>query len=121
MAFRTLSVAWLLSSLSITGCGTVANLAKPGPEEGGKTPFGGVQHDVACLKAAEDGEGGLTAHPKSGPGQHPQVALAIFYAADLPLCLVPFSVPSWRRGGCGSSLDGGCPVPNSSGNSSTST
>src|SRR5262245_36612899 len=41
MAFRTLCVVLLLSSLPNAGCGTVANLVKPGPAMGGKTPFGG--------------------------------------------------------------------------------
>jgi hypothetical protein len=51
MTFRAMSVALLLSSLPIAGCGTVKNLDKLG-REGGKSPFGGVGHDVGCIETA---------------------------------------------------------------------
>jgi hypothetical protein len=89
MAFRAICVVLLLSSLPIAGCGTVANLAKQGPEEVvGMAPFGGVRQDVSCIKQAENGECGFWTKPKSEPSQHPQVALMLFYAADLPLSLI---------------------------------
>ena len=87
MAFRAIRVALLLSSLPIAGCGTVANVAKPGPE-GGKVPFGGVRQDVWCIKKAENGEWDFRTPPKSEPEQHPQVALMLLCAADVPLSLI---------------------------------
>ena len=88
MAFRAIRVALLLSSLPITGCGTVANLVKSRPEEGGKSPFGGVRQDAWCIEAAANGEFGFRAHPKSESEQYPQVALMTFCALDLPLSLI---------------------------------
>jgi uncharacterized protein YceK len=77
MAFRASCVALLLSSLPIAGCGTVANLVKPGPEEGGKSPFGGVRQDVWRIKmAASESE------------LYRQVALRLLCAADLPFSLI---------------------------------
>lgn len=88
MAFRALCVTLLLSSLPIAGCGTVANLARQGLEEGGVTPFGGVKQDVSCIKKAENGEFSFRTPPKSEPEQHPQVALMLLCAADLPFSLI---------------------------------
>ena len=85
MAFRAIWVALLLSSLPIAGCGTVANLVCSPPEEGGKSPFGGVRQDVYCIK---NGEFGFGTHPKSAPEQHPQVAPMLLSAADLPFSLI---------------------------------
>jgi uncharacterized protein YceK len=85
MAFRASCVALLLLSLPIAGCGTVANLARPGPE-GGKDPFGGVKQDVGCIKQAETGELGTGTPPK--PEQHPQVARMLLCAADLPFSFI---------------------------------
>src|SRR5262249_25569056 len=79
MAFRAIRVALLLSSLPIAGCGTVANVVKPGPE-GGKIPFGGVRQDVSCLKKAENGEWDFRTPPQAEPEQHPQVALMVLCA-----------------------------------------
>ena len=98
MSFRTICVALLLSSLPVAGCGTVANLARPGPEAGGKTPFGGVRQDVACIKEAANGDLGFRTHHKSESEQYPQRALMLFCAADLPFSLLgdvvtwPFTV-----------------------------
>src|SRR5204863_7999403 len=88
MTFRTIRVALLLSTLPLAGCGTVANLARPGPAEGGKIPFGGVRQDVSCMKEATTGELGFRTHPKSESEQYPQRALVLFCAADLPLSLI---------------------------------
>jgi hypothetical protein len=84
MAFRAICVALLLASLPSAGCGTVANLARSLPEEGGKSPFGGVRQDVSCIKKAANGESSFSTHPKSESEQHPQVARMLFCAADLP-------------------------------------
>ena len=88
MTFRAICVALLLSSLPIAGCGTVANLVRPGAEEGGKIPFGGVRQDLWCIKNAANGEFGIRTQPKSGAEQHPQVALMLLCAADLPFSLI---------------------------------
>jgi hypothetical protein len=87
MAFRAIRVALLLSSLPIAGCGTVANVVKPGPV-GGKTPFGGVGQDVCCIQKAANGEFGCSTPPESESEQHAQVAPLLFYAADLPFTLI---------------------------------
>ena len=87
MAFRAIRVALLLSSLPIAGCGTVANLVKPGPEEGGKSPFGGVRQDVWRIKKAANGES-ASATPKSKSKQSPQVAPMLCCAADLPFTFI---------------------------------
>jgi uncharacterized protein YceK len=87
MAFRAICVAMLLAGLPIAGCGTVANLATPGPEGGGKTPFGGVRQDVTCMKNAANGESALGIR-EPGSRQHTQVAPLLFAAADLPLSFI---------------------------------
>ena len=85
MAFRPICVALLLTSLPVAGCGTVANLACSPPEEGGKSPFGGVGRDVDCIKKAANGEFTFKAHPESDPVQHPQVAPMLVSAAGPPV------------------------------------
>jgi uncharacterized protein YceK len=86
MAFRAICVALLLASLPSPGCGTVANLANSHPEAGGTTPFGGVRHDVYCLKNAANGESGFRPLPNSAPCR--QTARKLFWAADLPLSAI---------------------------------
>jgi|GEM_PF-1677530 len=88
MAFRTTCVALLLLSLPIAGCGTVANLARQKPGQGGVAPFGGVRQDMACIQKAANGELGFRTHPKSDTEQYPQRALMLFCAADLPFSLI---------------------------------
>src|SRR5271170_1053348 len=88
MAFRAIWVALLLSSLPIAGCGTVANLVSSRPEEGGKSPFGGVRQDMCCIQKAANGEFGCGTPPKSESKQQPQVAPMLFAAADLPFSLI---------------------------------
>jgi uncharacterized protein YceK len=88
MAFRAIYVALLLSILPSAGCGTIANLVRPGPEEGGKSPFGGVRQDVACIKQATNGELGYRTHAKSESEQYPQVVLMLVCAADLPFSFI---------------------------------
>jgi len=88
MAIRASCAALLLSSLFIAGCGTVSNLVKSDPEEGGKSPFGGVRQDLRCIEKASNGDIGFGTHAKSEPEQYPQVALMMFCAADLPLSLI---------------------------------
>jgi uncharacterized protein YceK len=84
MAFRAICVAFLLSSLPIAGCGTIANLARAGTE-GGKIPFGGVKQDVGSIKT---GEFGYRTPPKSDSVQHPHVALMLLWATDLPFSFI---------------------------------
>lgn len=88
MDFRAICVALLLSCLPIAGCGTAANLVRSQPGEGGKTPFGGVKHDLWCIKKASSGEFGDRTQPKSEPEQYPQVALTLLCAADLPFSFI---------------------------------
>jgi uncharacterized protein YceK len=87
MASRAICVVLLLSSLPIAGCGTVANLARQGPE-GGISPFGGVKQDVSCLKKAANGECSCKTPPKSESEQHLQVARMLFCAVDLPFSCI---------------------------------
>jgi uncharacterized protein YceK len=110
MAFRTICVALLLSSLLIAGCGTVANLVKPGPVEGGKTPFGGVSQDVDCLKTTASGDFDLSKHPNSEAEQLPQVALMLLCAADLPFTLIG-DVLTWPYTAAYSIINQPVPVP----------
>jgi uncharacterized protein YceK len=88
MVGRAIRTALLLSTLPAAGCGTVANLVRPGPAEGGKAPFGGVRQDLWCIRTAGSGDFGVRAHAKSEPERYPQVALMLLCAADLPLSLV---------------------------------
>jgi uncharacterized protein YceK len=88
MSFRTICVALLLSSLPVTGCGTVTNLVRQQPGAGGVSPFGGVRQDLSCIQKAADGEVGFKTHPKSESEQYPQRALMLFCAVDLPLSLI---------------------------------
>lgn len=85
MTLRAIGVGLLLGSLPIAGCGTVANLARPGPN-GGKIPFGGVRHDVSSIDKTANGGCGCT--PGSPPEQYRQVALKVFCTADLPLSFI---------------------------------
>jgi uncharacterized protein YceK len=88
MAFRAICVASLLSTLPSAGCGTVVNLVRQGPEQGGVSPFGGVRQDVSGIEKATNGESGFWTHPKSDAEQHAQVVSMLFWAADLPLSFV---------------------------------
>jgi uncharacterized protein YceK len=89
MAIRAFCVALLLASLPIAGCGTVANLAKPGPEQGGKIPFGGVKQDVWCMKKAANRDfGGRTLPQSEAAAQGCQAAVILACAADLPCSFV---------------------------------
>jgi uncharacterized protein YceK len=110
MASRAICVALLLSTLPIAGCGTVANLVRPGPEQGGKSPFGGVRQDVWCIQKAADGDFGVRAHPKSESEQYPQVALMLLCAADLPFSLIG-DVVTWPYVVAYSYINQQIPVP----------
>lgn len=112
MAYRAICVALLLSGLPIAGCGTVTNLAKPGPEWGGagKSPFGGVREDVSCIQKAAHGDPAVTSHPKSEPVQHPQVAALLCCAADLPLSLIG-DVVTWPYTASYTFINQPVPVP----------
>lgn len=88
MAFRTSCAALLLSSLLTAGCGTAANLVKSAPDGDGRSPFGGVRHDECCIKKAAAGEYDLGICPRSGSDHHPQVAVMLLCAADVPFSLI---------------------------------
>jgi uncharacterized protein YceK len=107
MAFRTIYVALLLSSLPSAGCGTIANLVKPGPEGGGKSPFGGVKHDVSCIEATN---GECDCGPSSKPEQYRQVALKVFWAADLPFSVIG-DVVTWPYTATYSYINQPIPIP----------
>lgn len=87
MSVRTAGAALLLLCAPIVGCGTVANLATPGPEEGGKLPFGGVKRDMERVKLAANGE---LDRPHSAPASdhRTQVAHLLLWAADLPFSFI---------------------------------
>ena len=87
MTSRAIRAAVLLAALPTVGCGTVANLARPNPEEG-RIPFGGVKRDVACLQGAATGELGARVHPKSEAEPYPHWAVVLLCAADLPFTVV---------------------------------
>ncbi len=110
MAYRAICVALLLSSLPIAGCGTVANLARPYPAEDGKSPFGGVRQDVSCIKKAATGDVAIGTHPKSESVRHPQVAILLLCAADLPLSAVGDLV-TWPYAAAYTFINQPVPVP----------
>ena len=87
MAFRVICVGVLLFSLPIAGCGTVKNTVLSRPEEGGKSPFGGVREDVCGIKTAARGDYGRTSS-KPESEQKPQVVRMLFFAADLPFSAI---------------------------------
>lgn len=88
MTFRTTGVALLLATLPAVGCGTVANLTRPGPEAGGKTPFGGVRHDMGHIRGAADGGFDAGSDQTLTSGEFRQTAEVVLYSADLPLSLI---------------------------------
>jgi hypothetical protein len=98
----------LLSSLLTAGCGTVANLVKVSPEDGGKSPFGGVAQDELCIKKAASGEVSFGAHPVSA--SHPQVALMLLCAADVPFSFVG-DVLTWPYVAAYNFVNGPVPTP----------
>jgi hypothetical protein len=110
MAFRAICVALLLSNLPIAGCGTVGNLVKSPPEEGGKSPFGGVRHDFSCIKEAANGEFGSRTQQKWESDQEPQVAQMLFYTADLPFTLIGDAV-TWPYTAAYSFINQPIPTP----------
>jgi hypothetical protein len=87
MGYRAIYGALLLASLPIAGCGTVTNLVCAPPEDGGKSPFGGVRQDVSCIQKAANGESGFSTHPESDWEQYRQTALMLCYFTDLPFTL----------------------------------
>jgi uncharacterized protein YceK len=78
MAFRAICVAMALSSLPIAGCGTVANLANPRTEEGGRSPFGGVRQDLEHVRTS----------PTADSQHCRQMGLMLLGTADLPFSFV---------------------------------
>jgi uncharacterized protein YceK len=110
MAFRAICVALLLATFLTAGCGTVANLARSRPEEGGRRPFGGVEQDVWCINKAANGELGVRTHPKAESGQYPQLALMLFCAVDLPFSLIG-DVVTWPYAAAYSFINRPVPTP----------
>lgn len=92
MGFRANCVGLLLAGLPVAGCGTVSNTVLSRPEDGGKTPFGGVRQDAGRIRQAADGAYTDAAHHKPGAepsaGRSPQVGLMLLFAADLPFTIV---------------------------------
>ena len=86
MAFRTIRIALLLAILPVAGCGTVSNLVISKPEEGGRSPFGGVRRDLSCIQQAANGEDAYRSD--SAPQHYPQAALMLLCAVDLPFSFV---------------------------------
>jgi uncharacterized protein YceK len=109
MAIRAICVALLLSSLPVAGCGTVVNLVKPGPEQGGVIPFGGVKHDMAWINKA-GGEQGCQSAPVSDSEHYRQMALMLFCAADLPLSFIG-DVVTWPYTASYTFINEPIPVP----------
>ncbi|QEG28731.1 hypothetical protein GobsT_35170 [Gemmata obscuriglobus] len=87
MAFRAICIVLLLSTVFVTGCGTIANTVISRSEEL-KDPFGGVHRDLHCIRKAANGEGGLRAHGSSEPEPYPKLAVMLLCAVDLPFSLV---------------------------------
>jgi uncharacterized protein YceK len=87
MAFRAICGAVLLACLP-AGCGTISNVVRPGPDQGGKQPFGGVHQDEANIRQAANGRSDLLGHPKPTPDPKPQWLPLALYALDLPLSFV---------------------------------
>lgn len=109
MNFRAMCVA-LLAIIPAAGCGTVANLARPGPEAGGKTPFGGVGHDVRCLQNVAKVESEDNAHPKLGSDHYPHGVLLVLCAVDLPFSLIG-DVITWPYTAAYSCINQPTPTP----------
>src|SRR5947209_2217350 len=86
MAVRALSLVLLVCSLIVAGCGTVINLARSRPEEGGRIPFGGVRHDVASLQSSANRDASPGTNTPST--SHAHVAVMLLCAADLPFSAV---------------------------------
>lgn len=84
MAVRAACVALMLASLLVAGCGTAVNVARTNPDKGGRSPFGGIRQDLACIEKA----GGGAHHDRSESERYGQLAIMAFCAADLPLSLV---------------------------------
>jgi uncharacterized protein YceK len=110
MAIRAIGLALLLSSLPSAGCGTVVNLVKPGPEQGGVIPFGGVKHDVAWINKAAGSEPGCKTAPVSDSEHYRQMALMIFCAADLPFSFIG-DVVTWPYTASYTFINEPIPVP----------
>jgi hypothetical protein len=112
MAVRAVNAAFLLSILLIAGCGTAANLVKPGPEKGGdgKCPFGGVNQDMECIQTAANGELGFRKQPRAGGEQYPQTALILFCAVDLPFSFIG-DVVTWPYTSAYTFINQPIPVP----------
>lgn len=98
MAIRAICIALLLSTLPIAGCGTVSNLVMVHPDEGGKSPFGGVRHDVSRIKTQAESK------------ECQQIATRVLYTADLPFTFIG-DVVTWPYTASYSYINSPVPVP----------
>jgi hypothetical protein len=110
MASRTICVALLLTTLPVAGCGTAANLVRQRPGAGGVSPFGGVRHDVWCIRSAANGDPVLQSHPNFMSRRYPQALLMLACAADLPFSFVG-DVVTWPYTAVYTYINQPIPVP----------
>jgi uncharacterized protein YceK len=100
MTIRACRAAALAAALPFAvGCGTVANLAAPGPV--GKVPFGGVKRDLERVDQATHGV------PEAG--SHP-AAQAALWRADLPFTAVGDTL-TWPYTAAYTFINSPTPVP----------
>lgn len=97
MTGHRLCLGMMLAILPTAGCGTVANLARPGVTHGGKIPFGGVKHDRQQIADAEAAGSVGKAH-------------ALAYKADIPLSFVG-DVITWPYTATYTFINAPVPVP----------
>jgi uncharacterized protein YceK len=110
MACRAIRVALLIATLPTAGCGTVANLVYLHPEEGGKSPFGGVRQDALCIQKAANEESTLRTHPEAELEHNRQMALLVLGAMDLPFSLIG-DVVTWPYTAAYTCINQPVPVP----------
>ncbi len=110
MTFRALCCVLLLSVVSATGCGTMANLAHSNSDEGGRIPFGGVKRDMAAIHNPSGNEPGPITHRKRQLEQYPHEVLTFLCAVDLPFSLVG-DLLTWGYTSAYTTVNAPVPVP----------
>ena len=110
MTFRALCCVLLLSVVSATGCGTMANLAHSNSDEGGRIPFGGVKRDMAAIHNPSGNEPGPITHRKHQSEQYPHEMLTFLCAVDLPFSLVG-DLLTWAYTSAYTTVNAPVPVP----------
>jgi uncharacterized protein YceK len=109
MAFRAIYFGLILA-LCNAGCGTVANLAHSNAEEGGRSPFGGVRHDVAGIEKALNGESRASLDPLSDSDEYPRYGLLLACGVDLPFSVLGDTL-TWPYTAAYSYVNQPVPVP----------